>query len=79
MTDFRLKRTKKVEGCTVPAGLESLLDKDWRGRGFDQDVDQLIRFFQSDKSSKSYSQVCLSTAPLLSHVVHPCFLSLPSV
>uniref|UniRef100_A0A3Q4BE54 IQ motif containing B1 n=1 Tax=Mola mola TaxID=94237 RepID=A0A3Q4BE54_MOLML len=36
--------------------LDSLLDKDWRGRGFDQDVDQLIRFIQSDKGTRSYSQ-----------------------
>ncbi|XP_008302796.1 IQ calmodulin-binding motif-containing protein 1 [Stegastes partitus] len=28
-------------------GLDSLLDKDWRGRGFDQDVDQLIALVQS--------------------------------
>ncbi|XP_010766515.1 IQ calmodulin-binding motif-containing protein 1-like, partial [Notothenia coriiceps] len=29
-------------------GLDSLLDKDWRGRGFDQEVDQLIAIIQSD-------------------------------
>ncbi|TNN30125.1 IQ calmodulin-binding motif-containing protein 1 [Liparis tanakae] len=29
-------------------GLDSLLDKDWRGRGFDPDVDQLIALIQSD-------------------------------
>ncbi|KAL7370270.1 hypothetical protein ABVT39_024268 [Epinephelus coioides] len=33
-------------------GLDSLLDKDWRGRGFDQDVDQLIALIQSDSSSR---------------------------
>ncbi|XP_033471776.2 IQ calmodulin-binding motif-containing protein 1 [Epinephelus lanceolatus] len=37
-------------------GLDSLLDKDWRGRGFDQDVDQLIALIQSD--SRSRPQVC---------------------
>ncbi|XP_051283060.1 IQ calmodulin-binding motif-containing protein 1-like [Dicentrarchus labrax] len=34
-------------------GLDSLLDKDWRGRGFDQDVDQLIALMQSDTWSHS--------------------------
>ncbi|XP_060888461.1 IQ calmodulin-binding motif-containing protein 1-like isoform X2 [Labrus mixtus] len=38
-------------------GLDSLLDKDWRGRGFDQDVDQLIGLIQSDRGSRSHSQV----------------------
>lgn len=28
-------------------GLDSLLDKDWRGRGFDRDVDELISLVQS--------------------------------
>ncbi|XP_030265055.1 IQ calmodulin-binding motif-containing protein 1 isoform X2 [Sparus aurata] len=37
-------------------GLDSLLDKDWRGRGFDKDVDQLIAFIQSDKSTAGFSQ-----------------------
>ncbi|XP_059183600.1 IQ calmodulin-binding motif-containing protein 1-like [Centropristis striata] len=37
-------------------GLDSLLDKDWRGRGFDQDVDQLIKLIQSD--TQSHPQVC---------------------
>ncbi|XP_026157451.1 IQ calmodulin-binding motif-containing protein 1 isoform X2 [Mastacembelus armatus] len=38
-------------------GLDSLLDKDWRGRGFDQDVDQLIALIQSSRGRKSQSQV----------------------
>uniref|UniRef100_UPI0037E96738 IQ calmodulin-binding motif-containing protein 1-like n=1 Tax=Semicossyphus pulcher TaxID=241346 RepID=UPI0037E96738 len=37
-------------------GLDSLLDKDWRGRGFDQDVDQLIALIQSDRGTRSHSQ-----------------------
>nr|XP_020447941.1 IQ calmodulin-binding motif-containing protein 1 isoform X1 [Monopterus albus]XP_020447943.1 IQ calmodulin-binding motif-containing protein 1 isoform X1 [Monopterus albus] len=37
-------------------GLDSLLDKDWRGHGFDKDVDQLITLIQSDKGT-SHSQV----------------------
>nr|XP_046237786.1 IQ calmodulin-binding motif-containing protein 1-like isoform X2 [Scatophagus argus]XP_046237787.1 IQ calmodulin-binding motif-containing protein 1-like isoform X2 [Scatophagus argus] len=37
-------------------GLDSLLDKDWRGRGFDQDVDQLITFIQSDKDPVNHSE-----------------------
>ncbi|XP_027147628.1 IQ calmodulin-binding motif-containing protein 1-like [Larimichthys crocea] len=37
-------------------GLDSLLDKDWRGRGFEQEVDQLIAFIRSDKSTRSQSQ-----------------------
>ncbi|XP_074483353.1 IQ calmodulin-binding motif-containing protein 1 isoform X2 [Sebastes fasciatus] len=37
-------------------GLDSLLDKDWRGRGFDQDVDQLIALIQSD--TRSHPQAC---------------------
>ncbi|XP_070786942.1 IQ calmodulin-binding motif-containing protein 1-like [Enoplosus armatus] len=37
-------------------GLDSLLDKDWRGRGFDQDVDQLIALIHSDKGIRSRSQ-----------------------
>uniref|UniRef100_A0A8C6TZW9 Uncharacterized protein n=1 Tax=Neogobius melanostomus TaxID=47308 RepID=A0A8C6TZW9_9GOBI len=31
-------------------GLDSLLNKDWRGRGFDQEVDQLIEVLQSSES-----------------------------
>lgn len=48
----------------VLAGLDSLLDKDWRGQGFDQDVDQLIRFIQSDKSRRQEesSQVCVGSS-----------------
>ncbi|XP_030009012.1 IQ calmodulin-binding motif-containing protein 1 isoform X2 [Sphaeramia orbicularis] len=30
-------------------GLDSLLNKDWRGRGFDKEVDQLIRVIQSSE------------------------------
>uniref|UniRef100_A0A1A7WEL7 IQ motif containing B1 n=1 Tax=Iconisemion striatum TaxID=60296 RepID=A0A1A7WEL7_9TELE len=30
-------------------GLDRLLEKDWSGRGFDQDVDQLIAIIQSEK------------------------------
>ncbi|XP_026216784.1 IQ calmodulin-binding motif-containing protein 1 isoform X2 [Anabas testudineus] len=37
-------------------GLDSLLDKDWRGQGFDQDVDQLISLIQSDRGTTSHSQ-----------------------
>ncbi|KAI3366196.1 hypothetical protein L3Q82_010023, partial [Scortum barcoo] len=37
-----------VKGHCVSAGLDSLLDKDWRGRGFDQEVDQLITLIQSN-------------------------------
>ncbi|XP_034534986.1 IQ calmodulin-binding motif-containing protein 1 [Notolabrus celidotus] len=37
-------------------GLDSLLDKDWKGRGFDQDVDQLIALLQSDRGRRSQSQ-----------------------
>ncbi|RVE75173.1 hypothetical protein OJAV_G00014060 [Oryzias javanicus] len=33
-------------------GLDSLLHKDWRGRGFDQDVDRLIEIIQSEKDVK---------------------------
>uniref|UniRef100_A0A8C5G0C8 IQ motif containing B1 n=1 Tax=Gouania willdenowi TaxID=441366 RepID=A0A8C5G0C8_GOUWI len=40
----RLRPSKDV----VCAGLDSLLDKDWRGQGFDQDLDQLIGFIQSE-------------------------------
>ncbi|XP_045906660.1 IQ calmodulin-binding motif-containing protein 1 [Micropterus dolomieu] len=39
-------------------GLDSLLDKDWRGRGFDQDVDQLIALIHSDRGRRSHSQAC---------------------
>ncbi|XP_077440526.1 IQ calmodulin-binding motif-containing protein 1 [Vanacampus margaritifer] len=34
-------------------GLDSLLNKDWRGRGFDQEVDQLIALTQSQESTAS--------------------------
>lgn len=64
---------KKTEASSpaVSSGLDSLLDKDWRGRGFDQDVDQLIKFIQSDRSTRRPSQVrrlppfsfCASSTP----------------
>ncbi|XP_018516845.1 IQ calmodulin-binding motif-containing protein 1 [Lates calcarifer] len=38
-------------------GLDSLLDKDWRGQGFDQEVDQLISLIQSGRGRMSPSQV----------------------
>uniref|UniRef100_A0A4W6C5L1 Uncharacterized protein n=1 Tax=Lates calcarifer TaxID=8187 RepID=A0A4W6C5L1_LATCA len=41
-------------------GLDSLLDKDWRGQGFDQEVDQLISLIQSGRGRMSPSQVCTS-------------------
>ncbi|XP_068165556.1 IQ calmodulin-binding motif-containing protein 1-like isoform X2 [Antennarius striatus] len=37
-------------------GLDSLLDKDWRGRGFDQELDHLITFIRSYKSIRSHTQ-----------------------
>ncbi|KAF7643790.1 hypothetical protein LDENG_00233180 [Lucifuga dentata] len=37
-------------------GLDSLLDKDWRGRGFDQEVDQLIALLQSSSESQACSK-----------------------
>uniref|UniRef100_A0A3P9LTY7 IQ motif containing B1 n=1 Tax=Oryzias latipes TaxID=8090 RepID=A0A3P9LTY7_ORYLA len=37
-------------------GLDGLLLKDWRGRGFDQDIDQLIELIQSEKDARK-SQV----------------------
>ncbi|XP_061642858.1 IQ calmodulin-binding motif-containing protein 1-like isoform X2 [Phyllopteryx taeniolatus] len=38
-------------------GLDSLLDKDWRGRGFDQEVDQLIALTQSREILPSVDRV----------------------
>ncbi|KAG7215095.1 hypothetical protein INR49_022786 [Caranx melampygus] len=38
-------------------GLDNLLHKDWRGRGFDQDVDQLITLIRSGRGRMSPSQV----------------------
>ncbi|XP_067439190.1 IQ calmodulin-binding motif-containing protein 1 isoform X1 [Thunnus thynnus] len=38
-------------------GLDSLLDKDWRGRGFDEDVDQLIALIQSGESTACAERV----------------------
>ncbi|MED6269691.1 hypothetical protein CHARACLAT_002292 [Characodon lateralis] len=38
-------------------GLDSLLEKDWTGRGFDQEVDQLISIIQRDKAVSSQSEV----------------------
>uniref|UniRef100_UPI003AAA4576 IQ calmodulin-binding motif-containing protein 1-like n=1 Tax=Centroberyx gerrardi TaxID=166262 RepID=UPI003AAA4576 len=35
--------------------LDSLLDKDWRGRGFDQEIDQLITLLQSDRHTASHA------------------------
>ncbi|XP_054479643.1 IQ calmodulin-binding motif-containing protein 1 isoform X2 [Anoplopoma fimbria] len=37
-------------------GLDSLLVKDWKGRGFDQEVDQLIELLQSD--TRGLPQAC---------------------
>uniref|UniRef100_A0A3P9HKJ2 IQ motif containing B1 n=1 Tax=Oryzias latipes TaxID=8090 RepID=A0A3P9HKJ2_ORYLA len=37
-------------------GLDGLLLKDWRGRGFDQDIDQLIELIQTEKDARK-SQV----------------------
>ncbi|KAL3999832.1 RAT1-interacting protein [Sarotherodon galilaeus] len=37
-------------------GLDSLLHKDWRGRGFDRGIDQLIALIQSEKDVVSQSQ-----------------------
>ncbi|KAM8904902.1 IQ calmodulin-binding motif-containing protein 1 isoform 2-T2 [Spinachia spinachia] len=37
-------------------GLDSLLDKDWKGRGFDQEVNRLIALIQSD--TRRRPQVC---------------------
>lgn len=62
---------KRSSSPAVSSGLDSLLDKDWRGRGFDQDVDQLIKFIQSDRSTRRPSQVrrlppsvfCTSSTP----------------
>uniref|UniRef100_A0A3B4H4M8 IQ motif containing B1 n=1 Tax=Pundamilia nyererei TaxID=303518 RepID=A0A3B4H4M8_9CICH len=39
------------------AGLDSLLHKDWRGRGFDRGIDQLIALIQSEKDVVSQTQV----------------------
>uniref|UniRef100_A0A8C8DKQ6 IQ calmodulin-binding motif-containing protein 1 n=1 Tax=Oryzias sinensis TaxID=183150 RepID=A0A8C8DKQ6_9TELE len=33
-------------------GLDGLLLKDWKGRGFDQDIDQLIELIQSEKDAR---------------------------
>lgn len=41
----------------VSAGLDSLLHKDWRGRGFDRGIDQLIALIQSEKDVVSQTQV----------------------
>lgn len=37
-------------------GLDSLLHKDWRGRGFDRGIDQLIALIQSEKDVVSQTQ-----------------------
>uniref|UniRef100_A0A672IZ12 IQ motif containing B1 n=1 Tax=Salarias fasciatus TaxID=181472 RepID=A0A672IZ12_SALFA len=56
---------------TVSTGLDSLLDKDWRGRGFEQDVDQLIALIQSEKDAASHSELeraaCVIQAAWRSH------------
>ncbi|XP_028255541.1 IQ calmodulin-binding motif-containing protein 1 [Parambassis ranga] len=51
-------------------GLDCLLDKDWRGRGFDQEVDQLIALVQSEPSEVSTERVqaaCVIQAAWRSH------------
>ncbi|KAM4602213.1 IQ calmodulin-binding motif-containing protein 1 isoform 2-T2 [Polymixia lowei] len=35
-------------------GLDHLLNKDWRGRGFNQEVDQLITLLHSDRHTRSH-------------------------
>lgn len=37
--------------------MDSLLNKDWRGRGFDQEVDQLIKILQSSESTEDTERV----------------------
>uniref|UniRef100_A0A3B5MFD1 IQ motif containing B1 n=1 Tax=Xiphophorus couchianus TaxID=32473 RepID=A0A3B5MFD1_9TELE len=37
----------------VSAGLDSLLEKDWRGRGFEQEVDQLIAVIRQEEAESS--------------------------
>ncbi|XP_077568512.1 IQ calmodulin-binding motif-containing protein 1 [Stigmatopora nigra] len=52
-------------------GLDSLLDKDWRGRGFDFEVDQLISLIQSRESTPSVNRVraaCLIQAAWKSYL-----------
>lgn len=46
----------ETERLTLSAtsGLDSLLNKDWRGRGFDQEVEQLIKIIQSNESMVNY-------------------------
>uniref|UniRef100_A0A3B3ZB73 IQ motif containing B1 n=1 Tax=Periophthalmus magnuspinnatus TaxID=409849 RepID=A0A3B3ZB73_9GOBI len=51
-------------------GLDSLLSKDWRGRGYDQEVDQLIKIIQSSESSDDIERVraaCVIQAAWRSH------------
>ncbi|XP_051797682.1 IQ calmodulin-binding motif-containing protein 1 isoform X2 [Acanthochromis polyacanthus] len=55
-------------------GLDSLLDKDWRGRGFDQDLDQLITLVQSEQrmshseaSTEHVQAVCVIQAAWCSY------------
>ncbi|XP_049611756.1 IQ calmodulin-binding motif-containing protein 1 [Syngnathus scovelli] len=52
-------------------GLDSLLDKDWRGRGFDKEVDQLIAFIQSQEKNALADRVraaCVIQAAWKSYV-----------
>ncbi|XP_014906601.1 IQ calmodulin-binding motif-containing protein 1 [Poecilia latipinna] len=37
-------------------GLDSLLEKDWRGRGFEQEVDQLIAVIQQEETASRQSE-----------------------
>lgn len=51
-------------------GLDSLLNKDWRGRGFDQEVEQLIKIIQSNESMECTERVraaCVIQAAWRSH------------
>uniref|UniRef100_A0A3B5MMD8 IQ motif containing B1 n=1 Tax=Xiphophorus couchianus TaxID=32473 RepID=A0A3B5MMD8_9TELE len=40
----------------VSAGLDSLLEKDWRGRGFEQEVDQLIAVIRQEEAASHQSE-----------------------
>lgn len=56
------RRSQIICHVFLVAGLDSLLHKDWRGRGFDQDVDRLIEIIQSEKDVKE-SEVWLKLRP----------------
>lgn len=43
----------------MSAGLDSLLEKDWRGRGFEQEVDQLIAVIRQEEAASHQSEVHL--------------------